>query len=283
MASSKIFVEMLNKAGKGKVRIDYLGGPEVIPTFDQVQATRTGVVDLSFNVAGFYEDQMPAAHIFLLSKLTPMEERKAGLYDYVQPLHGKNNLYLLGRYAAGFPFYIHVNKKVETPNDLAKKRIRTASSFDRFLKALKIATVPMAAPDVYTALERGTIDGFTFPDVGVVNFGWHEVTKFYIDHPFYETNQVTIFNLDSWNKLPANVQDLLTKVQIEFEPVMYEFNKKQVDAERQKMSKAGMQFIKFSEADAKRYTDLAYNVKWQQLREKASPEVYNRLRELVQQ
>ena len=40
------FVDQANKEGKGLVQINLRGGPEAIPTFEQGNALRTGVVDM---------------------------------------------------------------------------------------------------------------------------------------------------------------------------------------------------------------------------------------------
>ena len=42
------FVDKVNDLGEGVVRIDYMGGPEVIPPAQQAQAIRRGVVDMQY-------------------------------------------------------------------------------------------------------------------------------------------------------------------------------------------------------------------------------------------
>jgi TRAP-type C4-dicarboxylate transport system substrate-binding protein len=272
---------MVNEAAKGELKIDYLGGPEVIGGFDQIEAVRTGVLDVTFNVGGYYDKLLPAAHIFLLSRLTPSEERKAGLYDFLQPLHKEIGVFLLGDYGSGTYQYLYTNKAIKRPQELAGLKMRTAAAFDPFMKALGIATVSMPPPDIYTALERGTIEGFVFPNVGFTAFGWQEVTKYCIDHGIYQTNQEILINLDTWERLSQSQRDLLMDVQKQFEPKLAAHFVQAAETERQKMRDAGMEFIKFSPADAKWYTDLGYNVKWEQLKKGVSPEVYTKLRKLV--
>ncbi len=70
--------------------------------------------------------------------------------------------------------------------------------------------VTLRPSEVYTAVERGVVDGFALSTVGmIVDAGLYEVTKYTIDHPFLNTNFVVIMNLDSWNRIPKNLQDLL--------------------------------------------------------------------------
>ncbi|MFU8856565.1 MAG: hypothetical protein ACNA8S_06105 [Deferrisomatales bacterium] len=44
VAMTHEWVKRVNEALAGEVRVQYLGGPEVIPGFDQVEACRNGVV-----------------------------------------------------------------------------------------------------------------------------------------------------------------------------------------------------------------------------------------------
>ena len=47
------FVKKVNDEGKGIVQINYIGGPKAIPTFEQGNALRNGVVDLANTTTSF--------------------------------------------------------------------------------------------------------------------------------------------------------------------------------------------------------------------------------------
>ncbi len=42
-----------------------------------------------------------------------------------------------------------------------------------------------APGEVYTALERGVVDGYGWPITGIFDLGWHEKTKYRVDPGFY--------------------------------------------------------------------------------------------------
>ena len=84
-----------------------------------------------------------------------------------------------------------------------------------------------------------------------------------IDHSFYTSTNTTIINLDKWNSLPKNLQELLTRIIVETEPKMVEWLKEDEVVERQKMKDKGVEFIKFSPADAKWYVDSAFEALWE--------------------
>ena len=137
----------------------------------------------------------------------------------------------------------------------------------------------MPIGDTYTAVERGLVDGFGLPNPATVSFGLHEVTKYVIDHAFYDSNVTVLVNLDTWNGLPRHLQDLVQKMMIQNEQEQEDYYRKEDEGAKQKMLAAGMEFIKFSPADAEWYVDTAYRVMWEELFKRA-PDTALRLKEL---
>ncbi len=182
-------VDVNGKLGS-QLRINYVGGPEVIGRFQQVEALRTGVVDLIFVPTGDYQDQMPASQAFVLSKLTPMEERKSGFYDFMVEEHSKKiNARYLGRVQVS-PFYLWTKKEPKTLADLHGLKMRSGVLYDRFMHALGMIAVTINAPEVYTALNSGVVDGFGWPVTGPLKRGWLETVKYVIDLPFFQPSNV---------------------------------------------------------------------------------------------
>ena len=83
MAMASAWVSDVNAKLAGQIRINYVGGPEVITRFQQAEALRTGVIDVIFPPTGDYQDQMPASQAFVLSKLSPSIKWQEGPFQYV--------------------------------------------------------------------------------------------------------------------------------------------------------------------------------------------------------
>jgi len=269
MSQTIVWVDMVNKALAGKVKINYIGGPEVIPGMQQVEAVRKGVIDLAFNPTAYYQNIFPEGGAFILSKYTPAEERKSGgFYDFMVKRHEKINCRYIGR-MMWMPFYLWPKKDVAHLEELNGIKMRTSALYDRFMKALGIAPVTISAGDTYTALERGTVGGFGWPSIGPRQRGWLEVVKNVIDLPFYGSNNITaVMNLDKWNKLAKDVQDRIIKVTAEFEPIMYNHFVKANEKEWVELDKIGIKRIKFSKAENTKYLNLAHQVEWDNLSRK---------------
>jgi len=272
------FVERVNKRSKGELKIKLLGGPEAIPTFDQWDALRSGVIDMNFNVtAYYYRKAVPESMITWLSKVpNPAGERKTGFYDLMNELHKEVGVYYLGR-GQWSSFYLWPNKKVGNPRDLSGLKMRSGLIYDAFLKGLGAIPVTIPFPEIYTALERGLVDGFCWPMEGVSPYGWLEVTKYCIDHPFYAGDMLFLANLKSFNKLPKHLQKVLIEVTKEIELELLDLYKDIVAKEREKAIKAGVKFIKFKPEDAKSYVNLAWEAGYKEAKTICRPQHFEKL------
>jgi TRAP-type C4-dicarboxylate transport system substrate-binding protein len=280
LAMANVWVNEVNSKLTGKLRINYIGGPEVITRFQQVEALRTGVIDVIFPPANDYQDQIPTSPAFVLSKLSPSEERKSGFYDFMVEEHAKRlNTRYLGRVQIS-PFYLWTKKEPRTLADLNGLKMRSGVLYDRVMRAFGMVPVTINAPEVYTALQSGIVDGFGWPVTGPLKRGWLDSTKYAIDLPFFgASNVVALMNLDKWNALPPDTQDALIKLTADFEPRMVKhFDDEQASEWKAIGSKVTK--VKFSDDENKRYLDTAYDVEWKALQERA-PDAVARLRAMT--
>ena len=109
----------------------------------------------------------------------------------------------------------------------------------------------MAPGEVYTALERGVVDGYAWPLVGIFDLGWAEKTKFRVDPGFYAIELGVVFNLASWNKLTAPQKAYLEKQAAWMEAQNVQMGTVDGPADAKKQADAGIQVIKLDAAQSK--------------------------------
>jgi TRAP-type C4-dicarboxylate transport system substrate-binding protein len=277
LAMANAWVADVNTKLNGQVHINYVGGPEAMGRLQQPEALRTGAVDIIFTAAGDYQDQVPVASGFVLSKLSPMEERNSGFYDFMVEQHAqKLNARYLGRMQVS-PFYLWTKKDLKTLADLSGLKMRTGLLYDRMMRAFGMVPVSINAPEVYNALSEGIVDGFGWPVTGPLKQGWLDNCKFVVDLPFYPaSNVVALMNLDKWKALPPATQDALTKATADFEPAMVKHFDDEDEAEWKAIG-SKVTKVKFSDAENKRYLDTAYDVEWKVLQDRV-PDLVAKLR-----
>jgi TRAP-type C4-dicarboxylate transport system substrate-binding protein len=277
MAQANAWVKLINERLKGKFRINYIGGPEVIGRYEQLNAIRNGVIDMTFSAEADFQDLVPEVGGFTLSRIGPEQERKSGFYDLEVKAHERIGVRYIGRLQYG-DFYLWFKQKPEKLADLKGLKMRTGSLYDKFMRALGMVPVNINAPETYTALEQGTVDGFGWPVFGVKRLGWARQVKYVVDLPFYGTSNVTaLMNLNKWKSLSPDLQKSIIDITAEFEPKMVAYFKGQQDKEWAGL-KGLITKVKFSDAENKKYLDTAYEVEWQALAKRVSPDVLAKLR-----
>jgi TRAP-type C4-dicarboxylate transport system substrate-binding protein len=142
------------------------------------------------------------------------------------------------------------------------------------------ATLTIAPGEVYTALERGVIDGFGWPLTGLFDRSLQEQVKYRVEPGFYSNNIGVLINLNAWNKLNEQQKDVLNKAAVWMEGLSIAENPALFAKEKQRHAEAGIQTIAMSEADAREFTKLAYDTAWATII-KNSPQDGPKLRELL--
>jgi TRAP-type C4-dicarboxylate transport system substrate-binding protein/TRAP-type C4-dicarboxylate transport system permease small subunit len=255
------WIERLNQEGKGTLRLNFIGGPKAVPTFEVGNAVRTGVVDVAMSTGAYYTNVFPESDALKLTRAPIAEQRRNGAYDYINTLwNQKGNMYYLARIVEHQPFHLYLNRKIERP-DLSGLKIRVTHVYRDFFTALGATVMQTAPGEVYTALERGVVDGYGWPIGGIFDLNWHERTKFRVDPGFYDAEVSLLVNLDTWRRLTPAQRELLTRQALAFE-AQNDFWKTYAQEETRRQAQAGMQVIRFDEAQSRQYVDRAYEAGW---------------------
>jgi TRAP-type C4-dicarboxylate transport system substrate-binding protein len=116
-------------------------------------------------------------------------------------------------------FSVISKKPVAKLEDFKGQRIRSAGEYFSYcLEALGAVPVMMSSGETYQAIQRGTVDGGCSGPTTFVSRKWYEVAKHVpsVDlQPVFAF--VTVANLDFWNKLPQDLQQIFAGAAVEVE------------------------------------------------------------------
>ena len=255
------FVEKVNQEGKGLVQINYLGGPKAIPTMEQGAALRNGVVDLSNTTTSFIASVSPESLSVNYASVPWAEMRRNGTVDSLNKLMMEKGLYYFARTGDGVPYHIYLNKRIDKA-DLSGLKIRIAPIYREFFTRLGASVMQVAPGEVYTALDRGVVDGYGWPLLGIFDLGWHEKTKYRVDPGFYNIELGVIFSAKSWNALNAAQKAFLEKQGAWLESLNADMSTKAAPAETKRQADAGIEVIRLPEAEAKKFLQLSLDAGW---------------------
>ena len=282
VAGFNIFVEKMNKKFKNNIQIKLLGGPEVTPPFQLHEAVKKGVIDMCLTSCGYYPSLLWEAQSAMFINKNYREIAQTDYFNIMSRLHKDVGLIWLGPGTLNMAFHLYTNPEVKRPKDFAGKKIRVFRPFIPLIKALGAVPINLPMGDIYTAMERGAVDGFVMTHFGFVkDFSWHEVTKYVIDYPVYQGTAVIMVNPKRWNEIPADVQDeIIAFKKSTIDPAIHEYYAELSSKDWQLMMDNGVKPIKFSEADGRAFLNLAYDVAWDDVVNK-SPELAPTLKKML--
>lgn len=273
------FVKKVNEEGKGIVQINYIGGPKAIPTFEQGNALRTGVVDMANTTTSFTASIAPEGLALNYTTQTIAESRQNGALDYLNKVLMDKGLYYFAKTGEGIQYYIYSNKRIDKA-DLNGLKLRIAPIYRDFFQKLGANVLQIAPGEVYTALERGVVDGYGWPLIGIFDLGWHEKTKFRLEPGFYTIELGIQFSANTWKKLTPAQRTFLEKQGAWLESENAENARRDSAEEIKKQAAAGIQVVKMDDAQAKIFLKTSMDAAWDGI-VKASPTHGAKLREMM--
>jgi TRAP-type C4-dicarboxylate transport system substrate-binding protein len=272
------FIDKVNAEGKGLVKIQYVGGPKSIPTFELANALRNGVVDLANTTMSFTAGVAPEGLVLNYTEAGMSELRRNGTLEYLNKVFMEKGLYIFARTGEGVPYHIYSNKKI-TSADLTGLKLRIAPIYRDFFQKLGASVVQVAPGEVYTALDRGVVDGYGWPLIGIFDLGWHEKTRYRLDPGFYNIELSVIFNARTWQKLTPQQRQFLEKQGAWLESLNAAYPTDGA-AEDKRQRQAGIEVVKLNDAQAKIFLETAHEQAWEGVI-KASPVHGPKLRQMI--
>jgi TRAP-type transport system periplasmic protein len=242
---------------------------------DSLTIIRDGQVEMSDWLAAYSTGTYPILAAPDLPFLRPNVTDAAGAMDAAQTLWGtpKINAVLDGlfsdfnAYVAAKYFYETVNifftEPVSSSEDLEGRKVRVYSpELTNLMEAVGATPLLMPIPDVYPALQRGTIDG-TFAGISSLRGSkWSEVlTSGYMVRMSIPL-AAAIANQDKVDQLSAEHRTALDEEMQAFRDDMLEFVATQEAAETKALEELGITLTEATEEDYARMRQLAMDEVW---------------------
>jgi TRAP-type C4-dicarboxylate transport system substrate-binding protein len=276
------FIKKVNERAKGRLQIEYVGGPEVVPTFEQLKPVSTGTFQLLGAITVYFYPVFPASAVTAISPSYAEQQRASGLTKMLDDLWQKqvNIKYLPITFEDRFHFYLR--KPVKNLADFSGLKIRSIFIWDALVKALGATAINLAMPEVYTAMEKGVVDGLITVETGVINYRYHEVTKYVVYPGFGHPASGILINLDAWKALPDDLRALVEQAGIDQEKEsMVAIGNLAKKEQRELVEKWGLKRIDLSPSDGAELLKKWEEESWKGLVYNRLPEIGPKLRELA--
>jgi TRAP-type C4-dicarboxylate transport system substrate-binding protein len=209
------WAQTVEKRTNGRVKFEFTSLPELgFGGAETIRITKTGVVDIAEFYLGYVAGELPMVEMLeipgLFSDQPAMEKAfQAWRPHLVKLIDEKVNGVLLATAFASDQF-LFSKKPVRKPEDLKGLKTRVHSvSIAQLVAGLGGEPLTVAFAEVYTALERGTLEAAFTASFAGQSQKWYEVTKYLIGPVTQVVQLPLVINKTIWKKLPPDIQSVM--------------------------------------------------------------------------
>ncbi len=199
---------------KGRLKIEIFPSSTLSKPQATYDAAVKGTVDIGSQAQGYTNGRFPLTQIAELPGLSNSAKQMSclmqTLYDDGTIASEYEDSHLLFMYGLG-PGTLHTTEKlIKTPDDMKGLRIRRPSAVaGDIIESMGASPVGLPAGDVYTSLQKGVIDGLSFPWEAVKTFRIDEVTHNHTNIPFYSSGLMVTMNKAKYESLPDDLKKVI--------------------------------------------------------------------------
>ena len=114
------------------------------------------------------------------------------------------------------------------------------------------APVNLPSGEVYTALQKGVIDGATIITFGALDLKWYEVTKYMVRPTFGNLSTLILMNLEKYKALSPEKRQALDQAGAQTELDAMQYFKDKKEAEQKELIKLGLKETQMKAEDGAR-------------------------------
>ena len=219
------FMDLVEQKTKGQVKFERYYAETLAKHAEHIQLLGSGSVDLVTLVTNYVGkelvlNQLPDYPFYCSNedalaatiKLTMEIPETKAIFDKEQK---KLNIKILYWNSTGGMELIS-NKKVTSIAELKGSKVNLWGPADpKVWGEFDITPVPVFIADFYESLSRGVIDSVYISPGGSLAMKLHEAAKSNLTLGQGDATGPMIFNLDTWNSLPGDIQDVMMEASLE--------------------------------------------------------------------
>lgn len=209
------YLDELVKRTNGEIDVRRFWSASLNKVGEHLAAVRDKTSEMSLISPGYYQAELPVTRglewYYKMQRADALQQVCRDVYEQYPPLQDEWEK----RHRSKVVYWTTWNyapmitrTPIRSLEDFKGKRIRGYGVATDVIEKLGATAVPMAAPEVYTALERGVLDGvYGFDFITAVAYKLHEIAPHFTDiGDGPHAPAATIMNIDVWNDLPEPVR-----------------------------------------------------------------------------
>ncbi len=266
---AKELARRVEQKSNGRIKFEVFQVGQLGVGVDLIEHLLTGSTQMAIVSPGNVATIVPEGQVFALHFLLPSDVRKT--YDFLSEskvvnqdlpaIYAEKNLKLMDLWPLGASDWLS-NKKIESPEDFIGMPFRTMDTplIIKNYAAYGANPTPVGYTDVYSALQLNMVSGVENPLGALVDMKWYEVQDYLIKSNHIMYLEGVFMNDKAFNKLPADLQKILTDTINEMNEYAYELQDK-ANAEAEKILAENVTVVELSDQAIEEFTNAALPVR----------------------
>jgi tripartite ATP-independent transporter DctP family solute receptor len=259
--AEKEFAKKVEKLSDGRIKVEVYTGGQLGDETTTIEQTQVGIIDIGRANAGPLTQFADSLGIFSFPFLFDSREHmwnalESSLREDLFSDLEKSDLIGLAFYDAGARSFYSTDP-IETVKDIKGKKIRVMQNdilIDAF-KKLGTSPTPLAASEVYSALQMGVIEGGENNVSTYVADGHFEVAKNFTLSEHLRIPGVLFMSKSSWDKLSEDDQKIIKEAALESEKTQLEQYDKYAQSSMDRVLESGNNVVELSDGERSKFRE----------------------------
>lgn len=211
------WMERVEELTEGKVTFEYFPAEALAKSKDLLDAGKNRIADIVYVAPLYISDRLPLSSVVAMPGVPGNATQKSAAYQQLMDdmlaeveFSREGIVPLIAVTVAGYEFNLS-GPKLQSADDLNGKKMRSSGGLqEKTVEALGGTAVQIAGPEVYAALQRGTVDGSITPLASVQPYAFDEVLESITTNADLGTFPITYaINANVWAGLPDDVKEAM--------------------------------------------------------------------------
>jgi len=209
----------VGEATNGDITFKVFLGGSLIPARSTLQGIRDGLATVAYHAGTYTPSELPVTNVLADLSLVNSDiyvsmaaSTEVSFHNPdIQAEYKKVGVVYGGGYSTS-PYLLLCRTKIETLDDIQGKRLRMPGSlWARWAAAVGAVPVNVPSSEIFTGLERGTLDCGVNPLESLQSRSWWDVAKYVLDLPLgvYYSGPMWGYNPEFWAGLSADQRKIL--------------------------------------------------------------------------
>lgn len=218
-AALNVWKEEIEKESKGQLKIKFFWGQSLMKSKATLKGVGSGLAEMGTVIAAYTPADMPVLNYGNVPFNEPdpwvgiramQDLRENG--KHIRAEEKKNKIRMLFQNVTGPVHLLCGKEQIDTLEKLKGKKVRAIGGYIQLFKSMGAVPVKIGFGELYSALDRGTVDCTVNYTVFVKSYKHYEVTKYLMLAGMGQSiGYGGAINLKFYNSLPQNLKDILDK------------------------------------------------------------------------